>query len=359
MLAGETSSNTRKDMESPEKWQAPKWLNEKISKTIHNYEIYFALQLRTRYMELESEFQFVKVNVDTGERAKRIVEFLKESRSKLEEDKPNMSDLITVSGALDMAERYLIWLYDDHIVKHKIESVIPRLESIQPEGWNRYVDELKKLINEHEKHKGHLRAELDEAIGACNKKVIEEQINSGLQIERLKTFRLLGILILAAFLIVSPLITSPAGLEGWPSKLITGEHILIAAWINALGIAIMGAVGGFISGLLQVRSSRITLQEFQENKLKLQLKPLAGAVVALVLFVLLSWSILPGIKIENAGSYFFIAFFSGFSERYFLQLLELKAEKPEEELDETKLKRRAGKEQMEEEHASSAPEKSD
>jgi hypothetical protein len=88
----------------------------------------------------------------------------------------------------------------------------------------------------------------------------------------------------------------------------------------------MGALGGFISGLLQVRNSRVSLKEFQESMLLFQLKPIVGALVSLVLYVLLSWGILPGVTIANTGSYILLAFLAGFSERYFLRLLELQPE---------------------------------
>jgi hypothetical protein len=60
-----------------------------------------------------------------------------------------------------------------------------------------------------------------------------------------------------------------------------------------------------------------------------------GGLVALILYVLLSWQVLPGIIIETAGSYFIVAFLSGFSERYFLRLLDIKADtvRPSEEVD--------------------------
>jgi hypothetical protein len=93
--------------------------------------------------------------------------------------------------------------------------------------------------------------------------------------------------------------------------------------MNSFAMLLMGAVGGFLSGLLHARSTQVTLAEYLENMLKLQLRPLVGALVALILYVLLSWQVLPGISIESAGSYFIIAFLSGFSERYFLRLLDI------------------------------------
>jgi len=46
----------------------------------------------------------------------------------------------------------------------------------------------------------------------------------------------------------------------------------------------------------------------------------------LIVFKLLSWNILAGVTIKNIGTIILIAFVSGFSERYFLGLLDLKNE---------------------------------
>jgi hypothetical protein len=99
----------------------------------------------------------------------------------------------------------------------------------------------------------------------------------------------------------------------------------LAPWIPALSILIVGALGGFISGLLQVKSSRVTLVDYQESMETLSLRPLLGGLVSLVLFVMLSWNVFPSIKPENAGTYLLVAFLSGFSERYFLRLIDVEA----------------------------------
>jgi hypothetical protein len=104
----------------------------------------------------------------------------------------------------------------------------------------------------------------------------------------------------------------------------------------------LGAVGGFLSGLLQAQSTQITFTEYLENMLKLQLRPLVGALVSLILYTLLSWQILPGSTIVNVGSYFLIAFLSRFSERYFLQLLKTEAEKPNEKTGQARRRQRCG-----------------
>jgi hypothetical protein len=94
-------------------------------------------------------------------------------------------------------------------------------------------------------------------------------------------------------------------------------------WANAAAIVLMGMAGGFVSGFLQARRTLIQPPEYEIDKLKFWLKPLAGGLLALILYALLSWQIVPAIDVKNNGSYFLMALLSGFSERYFLKVLEL------------------------------------
>lgn len=357
----ENKSGVYIELLKPENWPLPKWLDEKKLPAKPNYRDYFVHQFRTIYVELEGEFRTVVGNYPPGDfpTANKIFNFLQSARKALEKKE---TDLLSISHTLNMVERYMVWIYPSHITNARVITILARLKSLRPVGWVGYHEKItdlskneddKKLLYEDESIRkqldekygtkqiidnqierqrdlrfGYLRAVLDEAIGACNKKIVDEQISNGLQIERLETLFLRGIGLLLLLLLVSPLATNLATLKDWPSQLIT-QWVLMASWLNALGIVIMGATGGFLSGLLQARSSRVNQIEYQENMLKLQIKPLIGAIFSLILYVLLSWQILPGISIQNIGSYFFIAFLSGFSERYFLQMLELKAGKEE------------------------------
>jgi hypothetical protein len=67
----------------------------------------------------------------------------------------------------------------------------------------------------------------------------------------------------------------------------------------------------------------MTIDVYQERLLLLEIKPLVGAVVSLVLFCLLSWGVVPAVSPQNFGSYLLVAFVAGFSEKYFLRLLPL------------------------------------
>jgi hypothetical protein len=344
-----TTDNNQQDLHewlTPENWPVPKWYGDKQgAEKIRTYDAYFAHQLRVRYVELENDFRTVFGNfgLSFGDRvtAERIVALLHTARKMLEEDNSNS---LSVSSVLDLVERYMVWLYPPHIAMVRIGGVIHGLQTVKSNGKDSIVIQLTKLSEgQPETYSGQLRALLDEALGIINKQAISDQIGTGLQIERLKAFWRWGMAFLVIFLIASPIVTNLAALKDWPSQLILREQIIVAAWINALGIIIVGAAGGLLSGLLQARSSRVTLTEYQENMLKLRLKPLVGSLVSLVLYVLLSWGILPGITIQNAGSYFIIAFLSGFSERYFLRLLELKKESEmgSEESDTSKLVKEA------------------
>jgi hypothetical protein len=103
-----------------------------------------------------------------------------------------------------------------------------------------------------------------------------------------------------------------------------------------LGIAIIGGAGGFLSGLLQVRSSKTTLASYEESIILLQLRPIFGAFAALISTMLLSWGVFEGILSNNVGAFVLVAFLSGFSERYFLNLLKIETTNDKNELERTK-----------------------
>jgi hypothetical protein len=102
----------------------------------------------------------------------------------------------------------------------------------------------------------------------------------------------------------------------------------IAGWALALGFSIIGAIGGFLSGLLQVRTSTTNLELYEEAVLLFQIRPIFGALAALIVYVLIAWSALDMVH-DNDGNIVLAAFLSGFSERYFLKLMPLEPEPKE------------------------------
>ncbi|MEL6676358.1 MAG: hypothetical protein AAFR61_29390 [Bacteroidota bacterium] len=109
-----------------------------------------------------------------------------------------------------------------------------------------------------------------------------------------------------------------------------------------LGLMLIGGFGGFFSGLLQIRSTKVGLLEYQESRLKFQLKPILGGILAMLVFLMLSWDVLPGIRIESAGTFIVLAFAAGFSERYVLNLLKIDGDVPEPAGDSAKVITRNG-----------------
>ncbi|BCT66556.1 hypothetical protein [Nitrosospira sp. NRS527] len=315
-----------------EDWPTPKWYVGNKARKIQTYEEHFTFQLRARYLELENDFRTVLGNspdVVDFITAARISDILRSARECLEQE---TTELLTVSSSLDLVERYMVWLYPPWAGKARITGILLRLESLSFNGRDFLIKKLTELSeSDKEAYPGQLRSVLDETIGLINAQVIQDRIGRGLQINRLKALRLWGSGILLIFFTVSPLATNFKNIGGWPSQLIFGQSAELSTWMNAFAMMTLGALGGFLSGLLQAQSTQVTLTEYLENMLKLQLRPLIGALVALILYTFLSWQVLPGITIVNAGSYFVLAFLSGFSERYFLRLLKTESQESSEE----------------------------
>ncbi|MEB2778081.1 hypothetical protein SYJ56_22400 [Algoriphagus sp. D3-2-R+10] len=315
-------------------WPVPKWLEkDESSVQLKDYDSYYKYNLRTRYLELEGDFRtaynnfYDKYFFDIVT-ASRIVDFLLIAKKALEGKDVN---LLNVANVLDLIERYLIWIFPHYVVRQRIIIRANKLKSINADYSSILEDTIKKYDNPDEL--GYLRAIYDEVTGELNRITTQNHISFGLQIERLSLLRFWGIFILLISILVLPLVVNFDELS------ITGTFLsnifnasssdtisLFINWVLLLVFVLMGATGGFISGLLQIRNTRVNLIEFRESLLKFQLKPIVGGLTAALITVLLSWQILPGIKIESIGSFLLIAFLTGFSERYFLKLLKIEKE---------------------------------
>jgi len=98
---------------------------------------------------------------------------------------------------------------------------------------------------------------------------------------------------------------------------------------GALGLSIVGAVGGIVSGMFSVRNSTTTLLEYRTSLKRMALKPMVGAVAALTLYFFLGADVISGVAITTPGTYVVAAFLAGFSERYFLRFLDKAGEATE------------------------------
>ena len=75
-----------------------------------------------------------------------------------------------------------------------------------------------------------------------------------------------------------------------------------------------------------MKNKQIQLNDYEESMSNFLLRPIIGGMAALILFIFLSWNVLPGVVFTNIGSVLFAAFLAGFSERYFLRVLNVDEE---------------------------------
>ena len=338
---------------SYENWPMPGWYtnNERPRSSLNadDYLYYFLQDLRCKYILLESDFRtilpiYIKKPklLDLGT-SQIIYEHLQAARENLEHDDIT---IIMMINELDFIDRGLIWIYPAHLLKPKAASLKLRLERLKPIGWEYYQAELdRKMKNDIPEECSidiqkcssdklySIRSILDETTGACNKQLLDEHINAGLQIKRLLEIRKWGLIMLFTFLAFSSFIVNIEFLHTW-RYIIYPDNLYIMSFLLAVSIAFFGASGGFLSGLMYIRGSTTNLSKYRESLIRTQLKPIVGAFAALLIYVFISYKIISGIDLDNLGAILLAAFISGFSERFFLRLIDVKIEE-EEKLIET------------------------
>ncbi len=303
-------------------WPQPKWLTNRISggKVLDkSFEEYVMNSLRWRYARIEGDFRTVFNNyyntayIDKVT-ARRIIAFLESARDALEMDN---CDAMDVSNLLDMADQYMVWLYPPHVANAQAAALSSQLKA-QNNSWGNYLE---SEISRSGQTLGGLRAALDKVKQVQNEENQTIQVNNGLQIERLEMLIKWGKIVLIVMIIGLPWIMKSDTVIF--KETILQDMIGIKQWIGMLIIGIIGGVGAFLSGLLQVRRTRVTQGEFKESVIQFKLRPVVGAIFAMFIAALLSWDVISGIEIKNAGAFIMIAFLCGFSERYFLNLLKI------------------------------------
>ena len=303
-------------------WHQPKWFTNRneFGKILDkNFDEYVMNSLRRRYIRLEGDFRTVFNNYYNTEyvdkvTARRIIAFLESAREALEEDN---CDALDVSNLLDMADQYMVWLYPPHVANAQSAALASQLKA-QNNSWGNYLE---GEINRSGQTLGGLRAALDKVKQVQNEENQTIQVNNGLQIERLEMLIKWGLIVLVVMLAGLPLTMKTDAVIF--KETILQEMIGVKQWIGMLTIGIIGAVGAFLSGLLQVRRTRVTIGEFKESVIQFKLRPVVGAMFAMFIAALLTWDVISGIEIKNAGAFILIAFLCGFSERYFLNLLKI------------------------------------
>jgi len=326
---------------SSKNWPLPAWYENKehLSLSKDDYSNFFLQDLRGEYILLESDFRTILpiymehpryLDLSTSE---IIYEHLQAARNNLEQDH---IDIVMMINELDFIQRSLIWVYPAHLLKPKAAYLKYNLEILKPLGWDYYQSKLDRIIKEYIPEDCstdlkdfpynklyYIRSILDETIGVCNKQLLDEWINSGLQISRLQEIRKWGLILLFTFLGFASLIANSSVLTNWRYDFAPG-NLYIKAFLLALSIALFGATGGFLSGLMDIRESKTDLAKYKESLIRTQLKPIVGAFAALLMYVFISYNVISGIYFSNLGTILLAAFISGFSERFFLRFIDVK-----------------------------------
>jgi len=382
---GSANWKSQKDFALNLKVDDPKWYSEEEKKGLFSilltkimkkpavktsYEDYFAIQLRLIYTRLDTSLRYriPRFSDLTGEGTRasldtiggNISELFNHAKGILELEKPTKKQLITASSFLNEIDEQLVWLSPLSQVLEQIPVLLSKLAELDLPNKDIYVSKLTKCLEILENAKKepigeaeaeHCRASLAECIRVVNTQTLNYNINTGLQIERLRTLLHWGMFLLVLFILIFPMVSK---VDNWPPYVyltrnwsIAASNLLIAtsnstiatinntspflhpliyatgAWLTALGFCIIGGIAGFLSGLLQVRESKTDLGVYEMSVLLFQLRPVFGAFAALVTFMLLSWGVFKDIIASTPSSYTLVAFVSGFSERYFIKLLKL------------------------------------
>jgi hypothetical protein len=247
-------------------------------------------------------------------------DYLAKAKANLESENPR---IYFSSSMLDLAARSLVWLYTEDTVKFRYRAVMAQLEDLQDaDDAKRAFKQLKYVRNEDISRQ---RAALADALEYFSRQEQRLLLEDSLQVSRLH--RLLWYMGTAFVLLV---IAAPAvtinlsqGVPGWPVLRIGPAWL--TQLIAAASVGFVGAAGGLFSGLINTRDSSTTLGEYRTSMLKLALKPLVGAVASITLYIFLDWQI-TGMKVINGGTFLLVGFLAGFSERYFLKLLQAPTE---------------------------------
>jgi hypothetical protein len=309
-------------------WPRPKWLarqNNSMGNMLKkDYQEYAMNALRWRYMRLEGDFRTVLNNfyntiyIDKVT-ARRIISFLESAREALEEENCEAMD---VSNLLDMADQYMVWLYPPHVAKAQAAALAAQLKS-QNSSWGIYLEA--ELLNP-DRTLGSLRAALDKAKEMMNHEAQTAQINNGLQIERLQLLIRYGVVIMLVMLAFIPMIVKSDSAI-FKDTILGSQYITnIRQWVAIGTVGVIGAVGAFMSGLLQMRRTTTNLSGYLENITQFKLRVIVGSTIAMFVTALLTFEVISSLEIKNAGAYILVAFLCGFSERYFLNLLKIDEE---------------------------------
>jgi hypothetical protein len=313
--------------QSGDAWPQPKWLSQtrgQKPQEKNSYRDFYLNSLRARYLELEADFRtgynnFYNSKYMDLNTAQIVIGYLQGAKKALEGRDGDIMDIVTM---LDLADQGMVGIYPPHVAKSRAAGIGASLKA-QGSPWG---DFLLTEAADPNQTLGGLRAALEKTKQAVNEASQSALISTGLQISRLKTSWMWSLIVLGIALAFLPMMVN-YDKTFWEATAISKvQNEYWRPWFVAGCMAIFGIGGAFFSSLMQVRSTRASLSDFQEKQKESQLKLAVGAISALIMFIFLSWQIIPGVELKNAGSFLFLAFVAGFSERYFLRILNIEDE---------------------------------
>jgi hypothetical protein len=166
-------------------------------------------------------------------------------------------------------------------------------------------------------------AQTEIAIRQVDSHVNDQWINDDLQVARLRLLAGYAGAGLALILAATTIAANPSPVHGWPVHAIAGLANPLSALVSSVAIAIVGGAGGLFSALLVTQGAPATLLDFRTSVQRLLLRPIVGALVSVIVYMALSWQVVPGITVTNGGTFIVVGFATGFSERYILRLLNV------------------------------------
>ena len=355
--------------------------------TPNNYYSYLSHKLRTQHQDLEYDFRTMlrgrlssdnKIDSLHNELALRLVEMFRKAAILLNN---NIRDHLSASHLFNSIERHIIRFavgFDaiERMRRHLTDIANNELQKEKNRQNEELIKNVKEIKEELEKIESNHRigenidipkdiySRFNSILFSTHQLILEKQINNGLRLKMYQIVRNWTFFFLIFFLAVTPLVIfnpsiapivpepvasasssentgsivggdvesgdgSDVGSSSGIKLLPIFDNLKQDFWRNyvlAISIIVIGMIGGIVSGLTNLKSSQPTLLNYQIAWLEFQLRPLIGGTFALTLIMILSWDILPGINVDEVGTYLLVAFLAGFSERYFTTFLESKGD---------------------------------
>jgi hypothetical protein len=318
----------QRDADPVERYHVPEAVN---SQRAYGRSIYQASQVNVllgRYVRIRGDLLMALPNVAHGddptkEQAAYVCsDMLREAKKALERRKVTLT---VVAHLLSLADRALVSLYSDEVMRFRVHTLRSRLLQVQPVPRQhlRFLGQAVRGLREGTRDQ--VETAVKDVLSFLGELDERRWIEDDLQVSRLS--KAIGYVAFGwvLLLVMVPFLASvQRGANGqviWPVfDLAYADGFDL--FLGALGLSFVGAVGGIVSGMFSVRDSTTNLLDYRTSVKRMTLKPLVGAVAALTLYFFLGANVISGVAVTSAGTYIVAAFLAGFSERYFLRFVE-------------------------------------